>query len=142
VPDTSACLQTLTSADYSSKIVGACPAHSRREPMNPSILAFTLLMVLACNSPPEGGNQSGPARTDSAGVVFVRNPFDSLRGDGSLAVSEVRRIGAVEGEQAYLLAGVSDLLLDDDLTVYVASKSAGTIRVFGPDGKLERSGFP
>lgn len=93
-------------------------------------------MVSACDPESRAPRSEGGLESrDSAGVVIVENSVPEPR---PLDVQEVRRIGLVEGPEAYMLAQVTGVAVSRSDTVFVGNNLSGTVRVFDPDGTFIR----
>lgn len=94
-------------------------------------------VLLACN----GGTGDRPGGqlfevSDSAGVAIVRNDPDR---EIPLERRETMRIGTREGDPAYELFNVRDVVLDAGGDLYAAFQTDAEIRVYDPEGRWLRS---
>jgi hypothetical protein len=99
-----------------------------------------LLVLLATWSGCRPGSPEGwPGEVvDSAGVIVVRNPVESLWSPSEgWWVQETLRIGGDESVPGSLFGYVTDATLGDDGRIYVLDQQAQAVRVFGVDGSLE-----
>ena len=98
--------------------------------------AFALLWAIpflgSCES---SGSPSVATVTDSAGVEIVLNAAGDLP---EMVLVEELRIGAVEGDEPYLLSGIRDVVPLGDGRLLVVNSGSGTVRIFGPDGSFIR----
>lgn len=99
------------------------------------LLALMSLTVLAC----EQGRQSAPfllvQPRDSAGIWIVENemPLDGTRLPWRISPEPIVSIGAVAGEEPYLLDGVAHATQLSDGRIVVANRGTSELRVF--DGR-------
>lgn len=93
-------------------------------------------MVVGCESEPRGPRSEARLESrDSAGVVIVQNSISEPR---LLDAQEVRRIGLVEGPEAYMLAQVTAVAVSSSDTVFVGNSLSGSVRMFDPQGTFVR----
>ena len=107
----------------------------------PRLVAFVLaLPLVACG--PEGPEGPDFERSDSAGIriALSREPQWLEDIGGALSETPILEIGREEGEDAYLLSGVSGAARLSDGSVVVCNAADRTLRYFGPDGVYTHSG--
>lgn len=101
----------------------------------PLTLLFVPLVLVACG----GATSSGPtvALRDSAGVSIVENRGELPEGGGGWAVAPEPslRIGAMEGDENYLLFRPWGAVRLSDGRIAVANNRAPDVRVFSPTGE-------
>ena len=106
------------------------------------VLTGLILAMAACGQPdePPAGGDGAPTPAsevrDSAGVRIVENarPPEGSRLSWRVGRTPVLSIGALEGEEPYLLDGIRDLLTLPDGRIVVANRSSHELRVFGAAG--------
>jgi len=94
--------------------------------------ALAASLMVACEAPPATGTPA-VVRLDSAGIEVVHNTGVENRW---LELTEVLRIGVLEGEEAYMFAGISDLDRHPDGRLLVADGSQ--LKIFDPEGRFLR----
>lgn len=93
-----------------------------------------LIFIAAC----AGGDSSSSAFSvsDSAGVRMVHNGGGAGPATG---VTEILRIGVVDGDEAYQFDRVRAIAVANDGTLFVGNDGSGTVRVFTAHGDFVRS---
>ncbi len=114
-------------------------------PIRPQALLSTLLLSLLSFGT-EGCDSSDSTTVrfisrDSAGVVIAENAGELTVGSGGWVVSPepTLQIGAMEGDEDYLLFRVWGATRLSDGRIAVANNRAPDIRVFGPDGEHQHT---
>lgn len=100
---------------------------------SPACLLLTILPLVACSgsSPPESREWRGE-RSVNGGVTTVRTLSGSVW-QGTARLVEEASIGRPEGDEAYLLANVTDLYLDSG-RIYVLDVGVPVLRVYDEQG--------
>jgi hypothetical protein len=104
-------------------------------------LALCILLVAAgaCEAPPRAAESTDSVLvSDSAGVRMVRNDRSGRWGNGPPRVTEILRIGVVDGDAARQFYRISHIVVAPDGTLYVVNGQTQSIRVFTPDGAFVR----
>jgi hypothetical protein len=79
------------------------------------------------------------AMYDSAGVTIVSNPPEGIWDERDRwRLEEELRIGIVEGDPAYQFGEVQGIAVGQDARIYVLDWLGKHVKVFSPDGVLER----
>jgi hypothetical protein len=103
-------------------------------------IAAGLMTVLAGCSEAGGGARWGGTITDSAGIQIVHNPGTGMwEVDDQWTVTEALRIGAAEGEPEYQFGSLAGLSVASDGRIVVFDAQGRHLKVFGVDGKYERT---
>jgi hypothetical protein len=102
--------------------------------------AVVVLAVLACRGDVGSAAVWDGAVRDSAGIQIVENFGAPMwREDETWELTEVLRIGAVEGAPEYEFGRISGIAVLSDRRIVVADAMAHELRFFNPEGVLERS---
>jgi hypothetical protein len=102
------------------------------------VLACALLVAAGCGP----GRRDVPAFStrDSAGVVIADNIVAPVEpGPWTLSADPVLQIGEVTGQEAYLFARIRGVVRLSDGRIAVADNRAPDLRIFGADGRHERT---
>lgn len=99
---------------------------------HPVMFPFAGITILAACTAGDTGNGAATVR-DSAGVSIVHSSGGLWSGPPPL-VTEVVRIGAVEGADHLQFHRILTIDVDAGGTIFVGNDQTGTVRVFGRDG--------
>lgn len=104
-------------------------------------LRFAILTGMGLGACAGGGDMEWAGTvTDSAGVTIVQNPEEGIwtvnqRWD----VEEGLRIGTAQGDPDYMFGAITGITVDAEGRIFVLDQQASNIRVFDPEGTLERT---
>lgn len=100
-------------------------------------LILACITLIACDRPPDEA-ASAPIVTDSSGVHVVQYP-ESYARNSNIALTEVLRIGAVNGPAELLFSDIAGGRILEDGNVVLVDSASREVRLFGYDGSLLRS---
>lgn len=113
------------------------------QPIRPSLIPVwmaALIGAVGCTGESQRGAEWDGIVRDSAGVILVENFGSPLWGDEDRwTISEVLRIGTVEGEPEYQFGRITGFGVLSDGRVVVADAHAQNLRFFSPEGVHERT---
>lgn len=105
---------------------------------NHIVAALLVASTVACGRERQNPTTLLSETTDSAGIEVIENarPREDSRLGWRIGPKPTVSIGEVEGEDPYLLHGVSDALLLADGRIVVANSGTAEVRVFDGSGTL------
>lgn len=107
-----------------------------------SVAALSLLLLASACA--DGGSRSDdPSASDrsvrdSAGVEIVHNGREAVEQAPTLRLTEVLRVGVLEGPEEYQFARISAVKEGSDGGIYVLDSRLHTLRVFSSTGEFVR----
>lgn len=108
----------------------------------PSVAALSLILLpSACDdggSRPRDPSSSDFSVRDSAGVEIVQNGRDAAEQAPALDLTEVLRIGVLEGQEEYQFVGVHAVNEAPDGSIFVQDSGLHMVRVFSSRGEFVR----
>lgn len=94
------------------------------------------LLLVGCRGEASGDSWHG-STSDSAGIVVVSNPAEGTwREGGGWRLEEDLSVGARDGDPEYLFGQIAGICVGSSGRIYVVDLSAGSIRVYSPDGSF------
>jgi len=90
------------------------------------------ILLLVASATACGGSKATMLEVD--GVLHVMNPAEPLRPNWDIEINEFLRIGQDEGEDEYILPGITGFVADEGGRTYLLMQQDDDIRVFNADG--------
>jgi hypothetical protein len=107
--------------------------------MRPSISLCPVLAALSLAGCSDGTSWTGTV-TDSAGVTVVRNPAAGVwSASDAWTLEEELRIGAIEGDPAYLFGRIGSVAADSRGRIFVLDAQAQHVRVYSSLGQYDET---